>query len=177
MSMMPRLRKFVLTTHITTSVGWLGAVTSFLGLTVAGLTSQNAQMVQAIYLTAEPITWFVLIPLAFASLLTGLILSLSTSWGLFQHYWVLFKLLLTVLATFVLLQYTQTVSYLADAAVKTNSADLDGLWGYLLHSSGALFVLLVATILSVYKPRGMTPYGWRKRQAQRTAHQPIDAAT
>ena len=29
-------------------------------------------------------------------------------------------------------------------------------------------VLLVAVTLSVYKPRGMTRYGWRKQQEQRT---------
>jgi len=30
-------------------------------------------------------------------------------------------------------------------------------------------VLLVATALSVYKPKGMTPYGWRKQRASTVA--------
>lgn len=93
-----------------------------------------------------------------ASLLTGLIQSLGTRWGLFRHYWVLFKFVLTVLATLVLLQYTQTVSYFAGLALETSRTYFAGLWSYLLHAAGGLLVLLVVTTLSVYKPRGRTPW-------------------
>ncbi len=41
----------------------------------------------------------------------------------------------------------------------------------LAHAVAALLLLLVATTLSVYKPRGVTPYGWRKQQEQRKALQ------
>ncbi len=95
MIMPPRLRKFVLTAHVTTTVGWLGAVVVFLALVVVGLTSQGAQTVRGAYLVMEPAAWWVLVPLAFASLLTGIVQSLGTTWGLFRHYWVLFKLLIT----------------------------------------------------------------------------------
>jgi hypothetical protein len=108
--MTPRLRKFALTAHVTSSVGWLGAVAAFLALAVASLTSQDAQMVRAAYLAMELTAWFVIVPLAFASLLTGLVQSLGTKWGLFRHYWVLAKLLLTVLATIVLLLQMESIS-------------------------------------------------------------------
>ena len=36
-----------------------------------------------------------------------------------------------------------------------------------LHAALALLVLLVATVLAVYKPQGMTPYGWRKQHERR----------
>lgn len=36
-----------------------------------------------------------------------------------------------------------------------------------LHAALALVVLLVATVLAVYKPRGITPYGWRKQMEER----------
>jgi hypothetical protein len=40
-------------------------------------------------------------------------------------------------------------------------------------SGAALLALLVATALSVYKARGMTSYGWRKRHGWRkVSHQP-----
>lgn len=84
--MKPRLRKFVLTAHITFAVGWLGAVATFLALAIAGLTSQDAQTVRAAYLTMELIARFVIVPLSFAPLLTGPVLSLGTPWGLFRHY-------------------------------------------------------------------------------------------
>ncbi|MGP3958869.1 hypothetical protein ACTWPT_22935 [Nonomuraea sp. 3N208] len=35
------------------------------------------------------------------------------------------------------------------------------------HSIGGLIVLLLITILSVVKPQGLTPYGWRKQQEVR----------
>lgn len=163
------LRKLVLTAHITSAVGWLGAAAGFLALAVAGVTSQDAQMVRAVYLAAEPLTRLVLVPLSLASLLTGLVQSLGTPWGLFRHYWVVFKLVLTVFAAVVLLQYTQTVSYFAGVAAEVDSADLSGLRSYLLHSGGGLLVLLVTMVLGVYKPRGLTPYGQRK---QRSLSQP-----
>lgn len=94
--MTPALRKLALTAHVTSSVGWLGAVGGFLALALAGLTSQDAQMVRAAYLATDVITWFVIVPLAFGSLLTGLVVSLATPWGLFRHYWVLVKFLLTI---------------------------------------------------------------------------------
>ena len=103
MTMAPGLRKFALTAHIISSVGLLGAIAGFLALAVAGLTSPNDQTVRAAYLAMELIARFVIVPLAFASLLVGLIQSLGTPWGLFRHYWVLVKLLLTVFATIVLL--------------------------------------------------------------------------
>src|SRR5688572_13185683 len=118
----PRLRKVALTLHVVSSVGWLGAVAVFLALAIVGLASQDSQLVRAVYLAAEPVIWFVIIPLAFASLLTGLVQSLGTTWGLFQHYWVLFKLLIAVVATAVLLMYTQTVDDFADLAAQIGRA-------------------------------------------------------
>jgi hypothetical protein len=37
-----------------------------------------------------------------------------------------------------------------------------------LHAGAALLLLLVATTLAIYKPRGMTRYGQRKQHQQRT---------
>ncbi|MDP9478689.1 MAG: DUF2269 domain-containing protein [Actinomycetota bacterium] len=169
MTMTPRLRKFALTAHVISSVGWLGAVVASLALAVAGLTSQDARMVRAAYIAMNSIGESVLVPLALASLLTGLVQSLGTKWGLFRHYWVLIKLLINVFATIVLLLYMQTLGYLAGLAADP-SADLGVLRNPspVLHAGGALLLLLVATTLSVYKPRGMTRYGRRKQHGQRT---------
>lgn len=181
MTMTPRLRKFALTVHITFSVGWIGAVAGFLALVVAAMTSEDAQTLRAAWIAMELTGWFAIVPLALASLLTGLIMSLGTRWGLFRHYWVLISLTLTILATFVLLSNMQTVSFLAGLAAETNSADADqlrgGLWGELLHAGAGLLVLIVIQVLNVYKPRGLTPYGWRKQHEQRTVSPAEDVAT
>src|SRR5712691_12989746 len=69
MTMTPSLRKFALTAHVTSSVGLLGSIAAFLALAVAGLTSEGAQVVRAAYLAMDLTTRFVIVPLAFASLL------------------------------------------------------------------------------------------------------------
>jgi hypothetical protein len=174
MSMAPGTRKLALTAHVTASVGWLGAVAAYLALAIAVLTSPDAQTVRAVYLAMELIVWYVIVPLAFASLLTGLVSSLGTSWGLFRHYWVVFKLLLNVVATLVLLLYTRSIGSFADLAVASSGVALGELRHptHAIHSGAALLVLLVATVLAVYKPRGVTPYGWRKQHEQRAVLAP-----
>src|SRR3546814_3156266 len=57
MTMTPRLRKFVLAAHVTSSVGSLGAVAVFLALAFAGLTSQDAQLVRAAYVANGFVAW------------------------------------------------------------------------------------------------------------------------
>ncbi|TIM43907.1 MAG: hypothetical protein E5Y55_17590 [Mesorhizobium sp.] len=166
MIMTPGLRKFALTAHVTSSVGTLGAVAGFLALAVAGLNSEDSQMVRAAYLAMELTAWYVIVPLALASLLTGLVQSLGTPWGLLRHYWVVTKLLLTVLVTIVLLLQMELIGYLADVSAETmlSSADLRVLrTSPMIHAAGGLLVLLVPVVLSLYKPRGLTPYGWRKQ--------------
>jgi hypothetical protein len=163
-------RKFALTAHVIFSVALLGSIAAFLTLAVAGLTSKDAQMVRAAYLAMELIARFVIVPSAFASLLTGLIQSLGTPWGLFRHYWVLLKLLLTVFASSVLLVKMELIGYAARLAAETilSRADLRATGIQLVaHAAGGLLVLLVPAVLSVYKPPGMTRYGWRKQREQR----------
>ncbi len=162
MSMNPAVRKFALTVHVTSSIGWLGAVACFIALAVAGLTSQNVQTVRAAYLAMELIAWCVIVPLSLASPLTGIIQSLGTEWGLFRHYWVLIKFLITVPSTLILLLHMKPIGHLARVVAETTLAhgDLSGMRIQLIASaSAALLVLLVATVLSIYKPRGMTRYG------------------
>jgi len=180
MTMTRGLRKFVLTAHVTFTVGWLGAVVAFLALSIAGLTSQDAQMVRAAYLAMQVIARFVIVPLSFAPLLTGPVLSLGTPWGLFRHYWILAKLLITILCTIIMQLHMQPIDLLADAAAKTTgfSTDLHRMQiQMVVASSAALLALLAALTLAVYKPRGMTPYGWRKQYEESTLSPDIDATT
>lgn len=167
--MMPRLRQLMLTLHVTSSVGFLGAVAAFLSLAVAGLAGRDPRAATAAYLSMASITSSVIVPLCIASLLTGTIQSLGTPWGLLRHYWVVVKLLLTIAATFVLWQHLQPIELMARAAEHTalSDADLRGVRAQLVIASGAgLLLLFVTTALSIYKPRGMTRYGWRKQNEQ-----------
>jgi hypothetical protein len=175
MTMTPGLRKFALTTHVTSSVGWLGAVAAFLALAIAGVGSEDAQIVRSAYLAMHLTTWFVIVPLCLAALLTGIVQSLGTTWGLFRHYWIVTKLLFTVLATLILLVHTQPIDRVAAVASQTTlaSGDLRQLRIQLVGDAcAALFVLLMTTALSVYKPWGMTPYGLRRQNEETSAWRP-----
>ena len=163
MILTPLLRKLVLTAHVTFSVGWLGAVVAYFALSItAGLTTEDAQTVRAAWVAMELIGWYVIVPLALASLLTGLVNALGTPWGLFRHYWVLAKFLLTVFATIILLLHMPDVSFVADVVTTTGGRE----GGDNLHAGGGLLVLLVLVTLAVYKPQGMTRYGWRKHHQE-----------
>jgi hypothetical protein len=165
--MAPGLRKLMLTVHLSASVGWTGAVVAYLALGVAAATSRDAEMVRAAWVAMELTGWSAIVPLALAALVTGLVMSLGTPWGLFRHYWVVISLALTLLCTVVLLLHMPDVTATAAVARAAGDTDLATLGGDLLHPGMGLVVLLGITVLNVYKPRGLTPYGWRVQQLER----------
>jgi hypothetical protein len=166
MTMSPGLRKLALAAHLTLSVGWIGAVAAYLALDVTVATGQDAQTLRAAYLGMGWIARYVIVPLAFASLLTGLVMSLGTKWGLFRHYWVLISFVLTIIATVVLLLETRAIRSFVDMAADpaTSTEHLRAMPSTLVHSVGGTVVLLVILVLNVYKPQGLTRYGWRKQE-------------
>lgn len=168
MNMTPRLRKLALFAHVTFSVGWFGAVFPYLALAIAGLVSRDAQIVRAAYLSMEFIGWFVIVPFSLAALTSGLIQSLGTPWGLFRHWWIVAKFVLTIVAVLVLLRHMTAVSGIARLAAEPTVSDGElraHAVGLLLHPTGGLLVLLAAMLLSVMKPWGLTSFG-RRRVAQ-----------
>ena len=160
MAMNPGLRKFALTAHVTSSVGWLGAVAAFLVLAIVGLRSLDDDTARSLYPTLELMGWYVIVPFSVASLVTGLIQSLGTQWGVFRHYWVVAKLLITVSASLLLLLHMQLVRSAAIAA-GTGSLGGEPRMRLVADAAAALVVLLIAVGLSVYKPLGITPFGLR----------------
>lgn len=172
MIMPPGIRKFALTVHVTSSVGWIGAVVVFITLVAAAMSSQDMQTLRVAWIAMGWTGGTVIVPMAIASLLTGLIMAAGTRWGLFRHYWVLLSLALTILAIFVLLENMQTVRYFADIATEMDRINVevlrDPLPSELVHSSLGLVVLIVIQVLNMYKPRGLTWYGWRKQRKERT---------
>lgn len=166
----PAARKAALTTHVVTSVGWLGAAAAFLALAVTAVRSPDAATVRALYVAMEILGLALLVPLSIASFLSGLLQSLGTTWGLLRHYWVILKLAISVVSTIVLLLYTSTMRVLADAAQSPGLQDDQALLpstSPVLHAGVGLLLLLVAAALSVYKPKGLTRRGWKAQQQRR----------
>lgn len=167
MTLPPGARKLALTAHVVTSAGWLGAVVAFMALTVTALTAEPSPAWRAAYPAMDVVTRHAIVPLALGSLLTGLLSSLGTTWGLFRHYWVLTKFGLVAAATAVLLLQVRPIRLAAEASAGPASpTDLrTATYSMAVHATGGLVVLVTTTVLAVYKPRGLTRYG-RRRQHQ-----------
>jgi hypothetical protein len=166
----PTVRHLIFTAHVTSSVGWTGALAVFLAHSIVSVSSQDARVVDAMAMAMAVTAWFVILPLSVASLVTGIVQGLTTAWGVFRHYWVVTKLVLTLIATGVLLLKLSPIDALAAAARTASAAGSDFIslrTSLLVHAVGGLLILLGAIVLAIYKPRGMTRYGVRRaREAQ-----------
>ena len=167
MTFSPPIRKAVLTAHVLSSVGWLGAVATTLGLSVTALASDDRALVSACYLALQATARYLLVPLSLASLASGIVQSLGTRWGLLRHWWVIFKLGINIIASAVLIMYLETLDYLGQRATGSGlSADALRSPSPVIHSAGALLLLIAATVLSVYKPKGLTRRGRASTQSR-----------
>src|SRR5258708_4979471 len=158
--MTPALRKLSLTAHVTLSIRWIGAVAAFLAWRVAGVTRRNPEVVRSAYISMDLISRFIIIPMCFAALLTGIIEALCTPWGLFRYYWVTIKFALTLIATFLLLMHQNVIAQAAKraggaAAAQLLASDFTPLKIELVRKSAlAIGLLLGITALGIYKPWG-----------------------
>jgi len=162
--MTPTLRKLGLSLHVVLSVGWLGAVTTFVALALAS-SSDDPALARGAYLTMDVVGRAVLVPLSVGALVSGVIQSLGTKWGLFRHYWVVVKLVLTAFATAALFVHQSTA--IAEAARLAadwtapllQSGRLRELRNQLVADSSIAVVLLLGiSLISFYKPWGVLGY-------------------
>src|SRR5687767_8624932 len=116
MTLSSGVRKVVLATHLSLSIGWIGAAAAYLAVGIAAERSTSPETIRGAWIAMELIGWFVIVPLAVGALASGVTIALGTRWGLFRHYWVIFSLGLTTFATVVLLLHMPTVSSTADNA-------------------------------------------------------------
>jgi hypothetical protein len=151
----PGVRKLVLTAHVVLSVAWIGLAGCLIALAVVGLDSGEAWAYEAIGVLGGTF----LTPLSLGAFVSGVVLSLGTKWGLLRYYWVATKLVITV----GLIAATQLAlgRFIAEAAELAAAGDPVGELGRsVLGGSIATVVLLVVmTVLSIYKPWGRTSRG------------------
>lgn len=157
MIMTKRMSKLVLTSHVTFSIGWVGAVAVFLALAINGLKSNNEQLVRACLLAMKISGWFVILPLCLTALATGIVQAIWTKWGLFRYYWIVVKLFLTLGSTILLLLHLQPIDELANAASQpafSDSKHAPQIIDLIAKSGAAILVLIIITTISIYKPWG-----------------------
>lgn len=149
-----RARRQMLTAHVVSSVGWLGAAYVNLALVVTALMTDDARLRDATYLVMGVLDPLALLPLGIVALITGVVLGLGTHYGLVRHYWVVVKLVAN-LVLLVVPFFARMPSVREAVAVVTAGGDPGGL-GYdvLAPSIAATVVLTLATAISIYKPWG-----------------------
>lgn len=154
-------RKALLTAHVVFSVGWLGAVVAFCALAVAARAGADPD--SASFIALNTIGLVVIVPASLLSVATGIVQSLVTPWGLARHRWVVAKLVLGLAATALLLLHQ--FSAVAVAARRAASHVPVGLLAtqLVIDALLAIAALLVITVISIYKPWGLTRYGQRQR--------------
>ena len=165
-SLSRRQRKLVLAAHIAISVGLLGISVAMLVLGTVGATTADPPTSRAVYLSMGIFTRGVIQPAAVGALVTGVVLSLGTNWGLLKHYWIVAKLALTVAAVLcgILVAGPSVRQAIAatSAAAPLTASDPGSAPLVLIAASGANVLMLgAATVISVYKPWGAIARGRR----------------
>lgn len=163
----PPVYRLLLTAHILVSAGWLGVVFAKLLLGLRAVASDAPAVSDPLYTATEAVN-VAFPPAAVATLVTGVLLSLGTRWGVLRYYWVATKLALClgVIATGVafvdrLAQRSVSAPSPVRAIGEGTVLDVVSAPATLLISLSVAHVLMLgaATVLSVYKPWGRIPTG------------------
>lgn len=91
-----RTRQLLVFVHVVISLGWMGAGAANVVLAFTAAAHPTQEIRRSCYYLINEIDFALVIPLAFGTLASGVVLSLVTKWGLVRYRWVLVKLLLTL---------------------------------------------------------------------------------
>ncbi|MFP5021512.1 DUF2269 family protein [Pseudonocardia phyllosphaerae] len=158
-----KTRQWLVFAHVAVSVGWMGAGAANVVLASAALAADPVTAAAA-YRFVDVIDWWLVIPAAFASLVTGIVVAVASPWGLARYWWVLTKLVLTIVvivwSTFgVGVWVEQSIAAYAggDTASPVGTALVIG-------AGTNLAAFLFMTWASVATPWGRTPWAPAKRR-------------
>ncbi|MEU4492843.1 DUF2269 domain-containing protein [Streptomyces sp. NBC_00210] len=155
-------RRALLVVHVAASAAWLGLTLGLLALALTAATTESAPMIEAACRSMKVFTDWLVIPVALLTLLSGLVLSLGTKWGLARHHWVFTKFwltLVTITASVFALRPGVNAAVEAVASGSPPADPLDLVMGPVVSFSAYVFM----TVISVLKPWGLTRRGRRMR--------------
>lgn len=163
------VRRAVLVVHVAVSVSWLGLTVGLLALGITAYTCADASVTEAAYRSMKVFGDWLVIPIGLLTLISGVVLSLGTHWGLARHRWVWVKFWLTLdtLAASALALRPQI-----NGAAASGHPDLSLVSAPTVASSAYFFM----TAISVLKPWGLTARGREYRDQRRTARKAVDGA-
>jgi hypothetical protein len=159
----PKARKGVLIVHLAGSIGWLGADIGLLVLAVTAMTTGSPGLGHGAVVAAALLATWASGPLALLALLSGILLSLTTRWGLVRYWWTTVSLVLTLAAAAAVnlalgpMLRGFEVSVLAARPDAPVAVAMGSAPAHLFVPPCVAFVLLTfITIINVYKPWGRT---------------------
>ncbi|MEU6669157.1 DUF2269 domain-containing protein [Streptomyces sp. NPDC046727] len=155
-------RRASLVVHVVASASWLGLTLGLLALAVTATMTGSAVPAEASVRAMKLFADWLLLPVAFLTFGSGVLLSVGTQWGLARHRWVHTKFWLT-LATIAATAFALRPgvnSAIADmAAGGPPAGPRDLLPGPIVSLSAYVFM----TAISVLKPWGLTRRGRNHR--------------
>lgn len=158
MAIRPVQKKIIVVLHALSSVGLLGSIVSFFALGCAALAATGDELPSTYSAAMLLNSIYVIVPLALAANITGLILALKTHWGLFKHRWVLVKFMMTLFATVVLLIKLRLIFRVADcfgSSACLLESPRHGELELVVHAAMGFLVLLMPLVLTIFKPWGL----------------------
>ena len=177
------MRKFVLLAHILSSVSWIGVDLVMGVLSFRGLTTDDPQTLATAYGGLALFCVPLLLTLGLLTLTTGVVLGLGTRFGLARYWWVVTKLVITVVLCVLVLVLLRPT--LAEAGTQTALVDgtLPGrldrraaghdLPAHRVHLGAAVRELALGLqAVGCHSPRASVPPGARAR-AGKGVHQRV----
>lgn len=167
-----RPRRLLRAAHVIVSGAWLGLVVTMLVLGLSAAATSDATPAGAAYALMDLLGTVIIPAFAIATLVTGVVLSAVTPWGLLQHYWVVVKLAIAVAVIVTGARLTGAwVQQAASHTVSTAPGGTPATWLLVAGSTVHLVLLGLATVISVDKPWGKTRRG-RRLAATRARRRP-----
>ncbi|MFI6084522.1 DUF2269 domain-containing protein [Streptomyces sp. NPDC051217] len=154
-------RRALLVVHVAVSVSWLGLTLGLLTLGITAYTTGDSTLTDASYRAMNVFADWLLAPVVVVTLVSGLVLSLGTPWGLARYHWVWIKFWITLV--------TGAATVFALRPGIGQAADSGGVPDISLVAAPAVATgaYLFMTVVSVLKPWGLTRRGRRHRAAAR----------
>ena len=166
-----RQKRWLLSAHILCAVAWLGAALCSLIFSLTALFTIDAHLLNATYVFADILDKAILRGGAIGALITGILLSVLTQWGLIRFYWIIVKEIVSVLCIVVGIIISgwndNAISLTAHKGLQVFHNPLY-LTNRTLVFMGICFQILALSgviVISVFKP-----WGQRKRQESRHEH-------
>ncbi|AGL02789.1 hypothetical protein [Desulfoscipio gibsoniae] len=128
---------------------------------IATTTITDRELIYAAHIFSKYCDWFLIIPGAFGSLITGTWLSIRTQWGLTKYYWTIVKVLGNIGAilfgsTLMRIWFDQTVAFSSIGQMNPlqNPAYLHNRQMLIIGTMISLSILFFLVVVSCFKPWG-----------------------